>query len=526
MVGYTSDSGFSGSYNLGVAGSVGIGTSSPSGKVHASNSYSNSSNLSFVAEANIPGYNLRSSGGGRLSLVTGYIGGNLSSILSGTGTNNPSDELMRFDHTNLYTSFLAGNVGIGTSSPGAPLHIVGSQRLVGSANSINFWKDNTPTKASRINFGAVGTAPADSFSVSLYNGSAWTEYLILDTAGNLGLGVTPSAAVTNNKFFTINGSTSWSGYNSGSVYAYSLWGNAAAGISLNGGKASEFTWDSSSGAFVWRQTPSSTAGVALSGSVSVMTLDASGNLLVGTTTNGAGSRLNIAISNPSNGYVATISNSYSTGGRTGTYLLFDANALADWKIGIPGDVNAFAFYDVGAGAERARIDSSGNLLVGRIAQIASGRFCVQNTVGSNTIETIQGGAGGYNYYSNAANNGGSYYHASFTESGTQRGSIVSNGSLTLYNTTSDQRLKENIVDAPEFGNVIDSLQVRSFDWKNNQIHQRAGFIAQELVTVAPEAVHQPADSEEMMAVDYSKLVPMLVKEIQSVRKRLSALESK
>jgi hypothetical protein len=51
-------------------------------------------------------------------------------------------------------------------------------------------------------------------------------------------------------------------------------------------------------------------------------------------------------------------------------------------------------------------------------------------------------------------------------------------------------------------------------------------VAQELVTVAPEAVHQPADPEEMMAVDYSKLVPMLVKEIQSLRKRLTALEGK
>jgi hypothetical protein len=41
------------------------------------------------------------------------------------------------------------------------------------------------------------------------------------------------------------------------------------------------------------------------------------------------------------------------------------------------------------------------------------------------------------------------------------------------------------------------------------------------VTVAPEAVHQPEDTDEMMAVDYSKLVPMLVKEIQSLRKRLA-----
>jgi hypothetical protein len=115
-----------------------------------------------------------------------------------------------------------------------------------------------------------------------------------------------------------------------------------------------------------------------------------------------------------------------------------------------------------------------------------------------------------------------YDVAVFNRNGTQVGSISTTNSVTLYNTTSDQRLKENIVDAPEFGSVIDSIQVRSFDWKTSQTHQRAGFVAQELVTVAPEAVHQPNNTDEMMAVDYSKLVPMLVKEIQSLRQRLSA----
>jgi hypothetical protein len=97
---------------------------------------------------------------------------------------------------------------------------------------------------------------------------------------------------------------------------------------------------------------------------------------------------------------------------------------------------------------------------------------------------------------------------------------------TAFNTSSDYRLKENIQDANSASSLIDSLQVRQFDWKSDNSHQRYGFVAQELVTVAPEAVHQPADSEEMMAVDYSKLVPMLVKEIQSLRVRLAALEAK
>ena len=126
-----------------------------------------------------------------------------------------------------------------------------------------------------------------------------------------------------------------------------------------------------------------------------------------------------------------------------------------------------------------------------------------------------------------AGSGSSSYYANFFYDSSQIGSITQSGTTAvLYNVTSDQRLKENIDDAPEFGSVIDSLQVRSFDWKTDQTHQRAGFIAQELVTVAPEAVHQPADPDDMMAVDYSKLVPMLVKEIQSLRKRLAALENK
>ena len=97
-------------------------------------------------------------------------------------------------------------------------------------------------------------------------------------------------------------------------------------------------------------------------------------------------------------------------------------------------------------------------------------------------------------------------------------------SAVAYNTTSDQRLKENIQDAASASDLIDAIQVRQYNWKSDGSHQRYGFVAQELVTVAPEAVHQPEDPEAMMAVDYSKLVPMLVKELQSLRRRVAQLE--
>jgi hypothetical protein len=97
--------------------------------------------------------------------------------------------------------------------------------------------------------------------------------------------------------------------------------------------------------------------------------------------------------------------------------------------------------------------------------------------------------------------------------------------VQVYNTSSDQRLKENIADANDAGDKIDAIKVRQYDWKADGSHQDYGMIAQELQTVAPEAVSGDADSEEMMGVDYSKLVPMLVKEIQSLRTRITALES-
>ncbi len=112
----------------------------------------------------------------------------------------------------------------------------------------------------------------------------------------------------------------------------------------------------------------------------------------------------------------------------------------------------------------------------------------------------------------------------YRNGGTDVGSISVTSSATTYNTSSDQRLKDNIVDAPSASDDIDAIQVRSFDWKVDGSHQKYGMVAQELQTVAPDAVTEGDTEEDMMAVDYSKLVPMLVKEIQSLRARVAQLE--
>jgi hypothetical protein len=165
------------------------------------------------------------------------------------------------------------------------------------------------------------------------------------------------------------------------------------------------------------------------------------------------------------------------------------------------------------------LDASGNFIVGNTAAAnvgSTGGFVAVPAAGASyslighTTGTASGTAYSYFYY-NGSNIG------SITQSGT---------AAVLFNVTSDRRLKDNIADADSASDLIDAIKVRQFDWKADGSHQRYGMIAQELHDIAPEAVHSPVDPKEMMAVDYSKLVPLLVKEIQSLRVRLNALENK
>lgn len=164
--------------------------------------------------------------------------------------------------------------------------------------------------------------------------------------------------------------------------------------------------------------------------------------------------------------------------------------------------------------ERMRITPNGNIAIG--SGIANGRLHVQTADVADTIFV-------------SANTGGTAANAVYVipvrTAGTLRGGIQWNGTNLLYNNSSDARLKENIDDADDAASLVDAIQVRKFDWKETGFHQRYGFVAQELQGVFPEAVSGDPESEEAtMAVDYSKLVPMLVKEIQSLRARLAAVE--
>jgi len=110
----------------------------------------------------------------------------------------------------------------------------------------------------------------------------------------------------------------------------------------------------------------------------------------------------------------------------------------------------------------------------------------------------------------------------FTAGGTAVGSITASGTSGVnYNTTSDISLKENIQDAESASEIIDALKIRQFDWKDSQDHQSFGVVAQEVEPTFTDAVTQ----DKIWSVDYSKFVPLLIKEIQDLRARVAELEN-
>ena len=119
----------------------------------------------------------------------------------------------------------------------------------------------------------------------------------------------------------------------------------------------------------------------------------------------------------------------------------------------------------------------------------------------------------------------------FQDSGGVIGSIKCNGAASVvYNTTSDERLKENIADVGDgYLALINDIKIRSFDWKDRpNLKNKVGVIAQELEKVIPNAVSKGEDDVSKLPyqVSYSTLVPYLIKAVQELSAKVDELENK
>lgn len=282
-----------------------------------------------------------------------------------------------------------------------------------------------------------------------------------------------------------------------------------------------------SGSIVYR-TSASTSGVDFynpnssplqwyTAGTSRMVLDASGNFVVGGTTallNNAG-RGNITLNGATDAILA-----FGNGGTNSAYIFSNAGNFELNAIG------ARTMNFTVNGSERARIDSSGNLLVGTtsadpISAQVNG-LSIRGAVGD-----ILASAGDTPVLQ-IARRGSDGGVIQFYKNTTAVGSVSTTSVLTTYNTTSDYRLKTVLGPVSDAGSRIDALEPVEYEWKSEGSRTR-GFLAHKFQEVYPQSVSGEKDAVDAdgnpkyqsMQAATSEVIADLVAEIQSLRKRLA-----
>jgi len=498
--------------NLGVSGAIGVGGTSTTG---------NQASTGTAGTFSITGV------GGAVYLQTGQntsAGSYAPLVFTNMGA---STEYMRLTSTGL---------GIGTSSPGAKLEVSGSTqatgavlRLTNSAESsswaagdvvgeIDFYSADSSNPAIKSKIVSVtqsgGNYPTDvALTFSTYNGTL-SERMRLDSSGNLGLGVTPSAWGSSNRALQVATTGAiWSPGGADIRLSNNQYRDSAnSRVYIANGPAQEYAQDSS-GNHIWQIAPSGTAGNAIT-FTQAMTLNASGYLSIGTTD--AFGKLTIK--------ETTTNFEVNTDSSGGSILTYDRGAGAYKQLNLRGSQFLFSVNDV----EKARIDSSGNLLVGTTStdprNFTSGTgyklgdsFEFANSSTVNVINRTSSGSGTF---------------VGFRVQASGVGSISTDGTSTSYNTSSDYRLKDNHQPLTGSGAFIDALQPKTWEWKADG-SKGVGFIAHEVQAVSPGSVVGEKDAVDedgkpkYQAMEYgsAEFIANIIAELQSLRARVAQLES-
>lgn len=105
---------------------------------------------------------------------------------------------------------------------------------------------------------------------------------------------------------------------------------------------------------------------------------------------------------------------------------------------------------------------------------------------------------------------------------------IGSGSVKYWiDKSSDRRLKENILSTSvQALNEINQLNLVSFDYIENKKHEEIGLIAQEVEDIIPQVISRnPDNPDDYLHIDYTALVPYLIKAIQELNKKVERLET-
>jgi hypothetical protein len=257
-------------------------------------------------------------------------------------------------------------------------------------------------------------------------------------------------------------------------------------------------------------------------SITTGTLTTTGNVGIGTSAPGAKLDVTVAGANLAQQLVGT-SGVYSRIGTASSSFYTIHNGTTDTFL-YTAEASALRFGT--NSTERARIDSSGNLLVGTTVLSTFSKI--------NTIAT----AGAVNGFGVNCTTAAATQAMVFLNPNGQVGSISVGGSATSYNTSSDYRLKNTI--APLTGALakVALLKPVTYKW-NADDSDGQGFIAHELAEVEPGCVSGEKDAvdakgkPQYQGIDTSFLVATLAAAIQELKAivdaqavKIAALEAK
>jgi hypothetical protein len=337
------------------------------------------------------------------------------------------------------------------------------------------------------------------------------EAMRLDSAGNFGQGVTPSAWGSGFTALQVKNASLWSTGNDASLTANAYYDGTNYRYIGTAGATRQY--HNTDGTISWSQAASGTAGNAIT-FTQAMTLNASGQLILGDTT--ADGRLKV-LETAAGAGVTFYNSANNSAGQIGTTN--EAGAANSLEINAYRGSGRIVFKTNNTYA--ASIDTSGNLLVGTTSTGFSNSWSASLRVASLGDLLIN--------HPNTATSGTAY--AQFGYNGAGIGSITQNGTTAVaYNTSSDYRLKENI--APMTGALatVSQLKPVTYSWKADGSDGQ-GFIAHELQAVVPDCVTGEKDAVDAegkpvhQGIDTSFLVATLTAAIQEQQALITQLQA-